>query len=252
MPEALTTPDAATGELHHGYPHIIDAGTHLLFTVVKADASYPAVLKQGSRTWQVLPQLRFDSGGVQHVPTGHLIYSLAGQLTAVPFDIKRNSVTGSAFPIEERVESRARSVGQFAVSTGGAGMLVYVPAGDGVRRDTLVLVDRNGRSAPLVANPSTYRHPRFSRDGQHLAVEVESDGGSDVWVYSLRRQTRIRLTTSGACEAPVWSSDGRAVSFYAAAAGRWTLLSRAADGSTPATELLTHEPPGPAAPVFPG
>ena len=127
--------------------------------------------------------------------------------------------------------------GLFAIAA-SSGSLVYVPDRTSTPPNRLALVDRAGRATPLIETPATYSQPRFSPNGQQLAVTVEGETGSDVWVYDLRRKTRIRLTTNGANESPIWSPDGRTVTFYSGRSGPWTLQTRVADGSALATVLL--------------
>jgi serine/threonine-protein kinase len=64
-----------------------------------------------------------------YVPSGHLVYAFGGSLFAVPFDVKRLEVTGSAVPVIQGI-SRADAPGQqtgiahFSVSSNGS--LMYV------------------------------------------------------------------------------------------------------------------------------
>jgi Tol biopolymer transport system component len=81
----------------------------------------------------------------------------------------------------------------------------------------------------------------LSPDGRWLAATVEGESGSDVWVYDLQRGTRTRLTAGGENGFPVWSPDGRTVTYHAANADQWTLYSRPADASNRAEPLLTMD-----------
>jgi serine/threonine-protein kinase len=241
-PEALTTPNAADGEIQHAYPQIVD-GTHVLFTIVTTDSSYPAVLSMSTRTWSAASQVRIASGGVQYLPTGHLLYAQGGGLVAVPFDIETAAVTGSPLPLREALGMTGQAAPQFVATAARDGALVYVPAQTTLAARTLVLLDRDGRAMTIAGAQAAYSQPRFSPDGQYVAVTVDAEGGSDVWVYDLRRGARTRLTTSGASGFPVWTPDGRRVSFHASRPGPWNLYARAADGSTQPEPLLTAARP---------
>ncbi len=155
VPEQLTKPDIAKGELHHAYPQVLADGKHIIFTVVSAAASYPALLTTSAQRWQTVPQIRFESGGAQDLPTGHLLYAHAGQLVVVPFDLGRGESTGPSLPLREPMEGNPESGGHFAVASAGTGSLVYVPARTSLSADTLVLVDREGRTAPLLETRSS-------------------------------------------------------------------------------------------------
>ena len=58
---------------------------------------------------------------------------------------------------------------------------------------------------PLTEVRSGYGIPRLSPDGQRLAVEIEENVDSDIWVYDLNRGTRIRVTAQGLSRQPVWT-----------------------------------------------
>jgi Tol biopolymer transport system component len=246
-PEQLTKPDVAKGELHHAYPQMLPRGKLVLFTVVTADASYPAVFSTDTQQWHTLSQVRMAFGGVQYVPTGHLLYAQIGGLVAIPFNIDRGEPTGAPFPLRERVELSAMAGAQFSVSPAGTGALIYVPGRTSPLAGTLELVDRGGRASPLTEIRAAYSHPRFSPDGHQLAVTVDAEGGSDVWVYDLQRGTRTRLTAGGVSDFPTWAPDSRLVTFHAARPGPWNLYARPADGSAKIEPLMrTPQPPRPA------
>ena len=69
---------------------------------------------------------------------------------------------------------------QFDVSDNGT--LVYFP--DRGLRDalSLVLVDQEGRPAPLGLETGAYMSPRFSPDGKSLTAHVGNETGSDIWI----------------------------------------------------------------------
>jgi hypothetical protein len=144
--------------------------------------------------------VRIASGGVQYLSTGHLLYAQGGGLVAVPFDTDNAAVIGSPLPLREALEMSGEAAAQFAVPATGEGSLVYVPARTTLEARSLVIVDREGRATPVADTRAAYSQPRFSPDGQSLAVTVDAEGGSDVWVYDLRRGTRTRLTAGGGAD----------------------------------------------------
>jgi serine/threonine-protein kinase len=139
-------------------------------------------------------------------------------------------------PLLERAEVDPSGSAAFAVSK--TGTLVYIPRASTFPARALVIVDSNGRATLLSDTRATYTHPRLSHDGQRLAVAIESDTGSDIWIYDLARGSRSRLTSSGVNRFPIWSSDGKRITFQSARSGSVTLYSRAADGSGDADPLF--------------
>jgi serine/threonine-protein kinase len=244
VPEQLTKPDVDKAEIHHGYPQVLSGGKRVLFTVASGDSSYPAMLSIGSRRWQTVSRVRIPSGSVQYVPTGHLLYAQAGGLMAIPFSIDRGIVSGSPVSLRERVEMNVHGVAQFAVAPAGSGWLVYVPRTP-PKAALLTLVDRQGHAAVLTDMIAAYSQPRFSPDGRRIAVTVESDLGTDIWVYDLSRGARTRLTSDGASGFATWGPDGRTVTFHTRRSNAWTMFSRLADGSSRTDPVIRMPLPPP-------
>ena len=69
--------------------------------------------------------------------------------------------------------------------------------------------DRTGEAVGTVGPPGNYYAPRFSHDGQFVAVDnsgIQNNG--DIWVYGVKTTTAIRLTFDPADESrPLWSRD---------------------------------------------
>ena len=69
-------------------------------------------------------------------------------------------------------------------------------------------------------------YPHLSPSGHRVAVQE----GGDIWVYDTERNTRTRITTSGGTD-PVWTPDGRRVTFASNMAGTASIYWAPADGS---------------------
>src|SRR5438132_1041713 len=80
--------------------------------------------------------------------------------------------------------------------------LIYVPGRTSVPQRMLMLVDRDGRAAPLTEVRGAYTHPRFAPNGRSIAVTIDSESGSDIWMLDLQRGTRTRFTSIGSCRFP--------------------------------------------------
>ncbi|HWP99047.1 MAG TPA: hypothetical protein VNK92_01130, partial [Vicinamibacterales bacterium] len=248
-PEPLTTPDAAREELRHIDPQFLPGGQTLLFTVVTRDGSVPALLSLRTQRWEHVTQARLEGGGARFLPSGHLLYAQAGGLVALPFDAETGTIAGTPIPLRERLATTATGGAQFDVSRSGT--LVYVPARARGEARSLAIVDRDGRARHLGETSAAYAQPRFAADGRRLAVAIDSDAGTDIWVYDLQRGTRTRLTASGENAFPVWGPEPDQLTFYSARQVAWTLFRRNADGSAPAEALVTMSPPTRPAPGTP-
>ena len=95
-PTVLTKPDRARGEGDHFWPEFLPGGQAVLFTILPADGTVEnasvAVMDLRTGTSKVL--IRAGSHA-RYVPTGHLVYGVAGALRAVAFDLGRLEVVGT-------------------------------------------------------------------------------------------------------------------------------------------------------------
>jgi hypothetical protein len=183
-----------------------------------------------------------DGGSdARYLPTGHLIFAVGGTIFARPFDSSSMTLTGSQVPIVVGVRRAAGGSSlttHLAVSANGT--LIYRPGPVTSSSAARLLVLGDGRQDPVTLKvpPALYAHPRVSRDGNMLAVARIDGTQSDLWVYDLSGRTEIRrLTFGGTSTFPVWSSDGRSVTFQSSREGDKGLWSQSADGR--AAERLT-------------
>ena len=236
--EILATSDPDKGESGYNTPHLLPDGKGVLASLFLPPGDYRidvVSLDTGER--KIILEHAKDA---MYVETGHLIYEQAGtgNLMAVLFDLTSLEVTGDPVPVVQGVRGNLPGYVDYAVSDNGT--LVYVPGTStgGVDR-ALVWVDREGAVEPLGAPPGSYRDPRLSPDGRRLAVRngVENP---DIWVYDMGRQTLSRLTFAPeADETPVWTPDGKWVTFAGDRDGVRNLLRRVADGSEEEEQLVT-------------
>jgi serine/threonine-protein kinase len=236
-PEALTRLDGQRREIAHQVPYSLPGGRAVLFSVSQAGEP-PAVelvdLSTGERTRLL------EGSDPQYLSSGHLLFTRAGRLHAVPFDLARLEPRGPAAPFADEISVVVvQNRGALAAALNGT--LAYIPAITSASR--LVLIDASGGLRPVVDGQRRFDHPRFSPDGARLVVSVASEaGGAELWVYDIERHTRLRLSVSG--NRPVWSHDGKSITFTKDG----SIHSIPADDSKPPAILLARDSSGP---VFP-
>lgn len=232
------------GESVYG-PQLVNGGESLLFTV----ASDP-----GEKRWdtaQVVLQpiaggprkivLRGGSAA-RAVPTGHLVYAVGSTLTVVPFDERTGEVRGAPLPVVQgvlRALDSATGAVHFTVSPTGS--LFYVPAigGAGTQR-RLALMDFNGTVQPIDAPPRAYSTPRVAPSGTQLAVVTEDGKEAVIWIVDLvESRPPRRLTFGGRSVSPIWTPDGRFITYQSEGNGASGLYQVPADGSGAPTQLTT-------------
>ncbi len=239
-PERLTSPlRFLRGEREHShmFPHILPEGKGVLFTIFAPGQNLIAMFSFETGQYRTL----IERGSCAHyVETGHLIYFLAGDIIAVPFDLKAMKVTGPSVPVVESVMSFDRYEGaHFSVSRNGS--LVYIPGSAApVANHRLVRADRTGKVDALPFPLGDYQSPRIAPDGERLLM-VEFEPEPYLWVCELTRGAKRRFTDErGDTYWGIWSPDGKEIVFNSSLAGAaMDLYSRPADGSTP-ERRLTH------------
>jgi eukaryotic-like serine/threonine-protein kinase len=227
------------GESAYG-PQMLPDGQTVLFTLGKNliedgwDKAQIVAhsLKDGSRRVVV------DGGAdARYLQSGHLLYTVTGTVFAAPLDLETLSLTGPAVPVVMGVRrggsGRLTAVTQLALSD--AGTLVYQPGpatGSSALRNVVL------EATPLKLRSADYVHPRVSPDGRVLAVGQNTGRESDIWIYDLSEQSEIRrLTYGGNNRFPVWSGDGRRVTFQSGRDGDRAIFWQSANGASGAERL---------------
>ncbi len=190
-------------------------------------------------------------GDARFVPTGrtrgHLVYAVGNTVRAVPFDLERLQASGTVVPVVEQV-ARAfnpgvqSGVAQYDVSA--TGMLAFIAghSSDAGQRRSLALVGLDGGVQPITLPAEPYIHPRVSPDGRHLAVAIDDGKVANVWVYDLGAGgVPRRLTFVGRNLFPIWTRDGRYVTYQSDRDGDAAVFRQLADGSGVAERLTKPE-----------
>ena len=247
VPSAGGTPTAVTTLLEtensHRWAQLLPGGRTLLFSATTAanSRSHAQSLDSGERK----PLL--EGVGTRYLPTGHLVYVEGGTLMAAPFDLNRLEVTGrpvavlSGFlqPSALRNSTVTGFVPHIAFSD--AGTITYLPANARPERNALVWVNRAGVEQPTGASGSLYSQPRLSPDGRRVAVTISGDEHDDVWLYDLGREAWSRFTSEGNSAFPLWTRDGRRLTYASDKGGPDNMYSKALDGSGSEERILASD-----------
>jgi eukaryotic-like serine/threonine-protein kinase len=178
----------------------------------------------------------------RYLPTGHLIYSRAGDLVALRFDLATLRAAGTPVVLQSGVANSAQTgTAQYGFSE--TGTFAYVPA---VRREARLLwLDMQGGERPIPSDVRDYVFLRLSpKDGSRLAFVAEQDQGNvEIFIRDMARGITMRLTNSAGIDtAPIWTPDGKRVIYASNRDGYVTnIYWQPADG-TGAAERLTSSP----------
>ncbi len=241
IPEAVTRPDSANGEISHRFPQLLPDGKTLIFTVKQNNISTfdDAIIvaqRIDSKDRKVL--VRGGTYG-RYVPSGHLVYVRAGSIYAVPIDASTLTVDGQSVAIEKGGWQNSAS-GDAYLTFSRTGAFVFSPA-DPAAFGVIELswLGKNGAIRPLLDSANAFYSATLSPDGQRLATSIQA-ANDDIWIYHILRKRLTRFTFGGGNSSfPIWSPDGKYV-MYASERGTVTDLFRKPwDGST-AEERLTN------------
>ncbi len=239
VPDAGGAPQPLTrfekGEGSHRWPDFLPGGKAVLFAT-GIDGGQIAVqsMETGERR-------NLATGGFpQYAQSGHLIYTQAGTLMAVPFNAQRLTATGTAVPVLEGVlQSAVNGVAQYSISATGS--LVYIPGGTQGDQRRLVWVNRTGTEAPLAIPGNSYEAPRVSPDGKRIAMSIQGQE-TQIWLYDISREALSRLTFQKKLNAdPTWTPDGKRIAYYSNMEGPVNLYWQLADGSGGPERLTTSD-----------
>ena len=191
----------APGEVTHRWPQALPGGDTIVFTASAGASMSTPTVQVWSRKGSTAKTLVRDAYFGRVLPTGDLVYVQNGALWGVRFDAARVTVTGSPVRLLGDLSPEGGlDGGQFDFSS--TGVFAY-RGGMAARREWPVMwLDKSGTMTPLVPQVADYSSPRFSPDGNSLAL-VTRDG---LVIYDIRRDATARLPS---VRSNVWTADGK-------------------------------------------
>jgi Tol biopolymer transport system component len=224
----------------HRWPFFLPDGKHFLYLALNHDraqsgndAIYYASLD--GRENKVL--LRTQSSAVY--AGGFLLFARGDQLMAQAFDAANGTLSGDPQSVAKGVISDATTWHTDA-SAADNGLLVFGSGGSGDVQ--LVWLDRKGNQIGVAADKfSSLRYAQVSPQGDRVALQIDS-GTNDIWVLDPARGVRTRLTFGPVSNNfPIWSADGKWISYFSLRDGKSTIYRKASDGSGAEDLLVTDD-----------
>ncbi|MGE5100272.1 MAG: LpqB family beta-propeller domain-containing protein, partial [Deltaproteobacteria bacterium] len=177
-----------------------------------------------------------------YVDDGHLVYITPdGATMSMPFDVKSLQSTGR--PVTMPVARQAFYARSRMTAMSAAGTIVF---DGGMFSDSeLLRVGTDGSAQVLPIGQHPFRGPRFSPDGQRIAVDIESGGDliGDLWVYNKTSSAFTRLTFDNSSVFPEWTPDGASILYSTVANGKRGIDRIPADRSAPPIRIIEGRTP---------
>jgi serine/threonine-protein kinase len=236
-PRLITDADSGKARVGRRWPYLLPDGKALVFasgSSTAADQKLGVIELASGKAVELENILAMPLGLIDD----QLVYvTPAGTLMAVRFDHSARNVIGQPVQMDDGILVDPTAGVKAALSASGT--LVYLKG----RAQFQPVLARAGTGAAdaLIKEPGTYSTPRYSPDGQRVAVAVLGGGGSDIWVYDIPRNTFTRLTSDARSIRPEWSPDGRWVIYISSSDTKAVIRRQPVDGSGPAELLYQPE-----------
>jgi serine/threonine protein kinase/Tol biopolymer transport system component len=223
----------------HRWPLFLPDGRHFLYFVdwsgpedPQGNGIYVGSLDSGE------PKLISSelSGAVAYT-SGNLLYVRDGRPMAQTFSVDRLQMVGPPVPIAQQELEKSVDFSEPEFSVAWNGVLVFQSAADSLSR--LVWFDSSGKELEQIPGVGC-TYPQLSPDGRYLALasDDEHNGTYHVRIYDLKRGISTRVGDVISQERPIWSHDGKRITYATVRAGTYYMEEIGSDGSGPAQVLL--------------
>jgi Tol biopolymer transport system component len=228
VPAPVTTLDPSRREYQHTRPVFLPDGRRFLYLALSENPDESAIYQGSVDSPQVRRVLQADSGAGIAGP--YLLHFSGRSLVARRYDADRASATGEAITIADGIESDSPlRLGGFFGTTDS--VLAYRSASPDSHLDWF---HRTGTRLGRFPTTADYQHPSLSPDDKTLAIEKTDPATKrhTVWLLDLSRGLTSRLVSDPrGAHNPMWSTDGRQVSFSSNRFGGLDVFRVPADGS---------------------
>jgi serine/threonine-protein kinase len=240
--EVVTTLNEKAGERTHRWPEILPGGKALLYTLGSIDSpDYYFDAKIAVKSLATGQTKILVGGGTnpRYLVSGHLVYSTATGLVAVPFDPQKLEITGPPIAMPEQILASV-DTGAMHYAISHDGVMVYAPGETLTAERALAWVDMKGKAELLPVPRKNYFEPALSPDGKRVAVTIPGGRGDDIWILDIAGNTLMRLTFGpGTALNPIWTPDGTRIAYASEREGKPGLFWKRADGSGNEERLST-------------
>ena len=213
-------------------PFFLPDGKHFLY-VDWSNSSVESGVKVGNTAGQPAVDLGVRTASRAVYGSGYVIYATGTQFIAQRLDLAGLHLFGGPQVLVEGGQPYFVYSSPFSVSANG--VFAFRRSG-GNGSEEIRLHSLDGRGEPSGIAPGYNNNPRFSPDGSHIAYDLISGQGRDVWVFDIARRVNTRFTLGrGNASDPVWSPDGKRIAYAVAENDKMRIVAKAVDGGAEET-----------------
>ncbi len=235
-PVAVTQPDTANGEREHIWPIAAPDGKIVVFALWYGTLAGSRLAATSLDDGKVVP---LDLRGIRPlvVLDGMLVYVQAdGAVMAIRFNARARRTEGKPIPVHDPVPVISALNGNSGIFVSGGGAAVTAEGGARGKLSWLVF---DGKSQDVLPDSRAYAYPSISPDERRIAVVVQDEQKSDVWIYDAGMSTFSKLTSQETVTSVQWASDGTHVIYSAAGdQGRGVVWSQLVSGGSAPEKLF--------------
>jgi hypothetical protein len=190
-------------ETTHRYPEFVPNKNILLFEV-----HTDGIATIWAYEFETGKREKLAAGAMPKYANGNAIFlrndDADFSIWSAAIDLNNLALTSEAMPLIGGVAN------QLAVSSSGA--LIYAKESDEII-DRLLLINRNGDQRVL-SNSGTMNKPRFSPDGQKVAISTRITSEYNIWIFPTDGRSLGSQATRDSGRIPIWKFDGSHISYW--------------------------------------
>ena len=138
--------------------------------------------------------------------TGHILFTRASSLYAVPFDLENLAISGIEVEVIKNIETNG-ILGSSAYSVSNDGRMVYLIGSDVAVSEanlSINIVNRNGEVKDEIPVSGRVGQLSLSNDNKKLAYTAYEGSQNDIWVWDFDKNISGRRTFDGISGKPIW------------------------------------------------
>ena len=231
-PREIVKADSVNSEESLRFPYFLPDGVHFLYTIQArfSGSTVDDEVMVGSINSDTKDTVIQVSSNAQYA-NGYLFFVRQSILMCQAFDPDNFELSGDIYTISPNINFFNAYV-YAAYSVSDVGNLIFQSQSENSIKT--VLVDEKGNKKEELLIKNIQNVALFSPDGTKIVYDALSADNKnfDVWIYDIKRQITTRFTFSPNIEQrPIWSNDGKYITYLSNRGKVWNLFIKKADGT---------------------